>query len=175
MYTFKQIETVEFSPSDEYIQKCLTAPPVARVISRTKRPLYIVTGIKAVTGATARTSHATGKKGRVGVGVDGTLLGAAPVSLGPEAEIARRAGQDISFDGASDFVFAFRVQRINISRKGEVSHEDYSKGAMLDAHKPRRNLEGAGTSFDVSELERADLEAEGFQVEDVGPGEACGW
>lgn len=175
IYTFKHIETVEFSPSDEYIQKCLTAPPVARVISRTKRPLYIVTGIKAVTGATARTCDATGKKGRVGFDVDGTLLGGAPVSLGPEAEIERRAGQDVAFDGASDFVFAFRVQRIKISRKGEVSHEDYIKGAMLDAHKPQRKLEGVDASFDVSELGRADLEAEGFQVEDVGSGEACGW
>lgn len=166
---------MEFSPSDEYIQQCLTAPPVARVISRTKRPLYIVTGIKAVTGAIVRTSDAASKKGRVGVEVDGALLGGAPVSLGPEAEIKRHAGQGVAFDGASDFVFAFRVQKIRISRKGDVVHEDYIKRAMLDSQKPPRKLEEDDASFDVSELERADLEAEGFQIEDVGSGEACGW
>lgn len=134
-----------------------------------------MTGIKAVTGATARTSDATGKKGSVGVEVDGTLLGGAPVSLGPEAEIERRTGQDVAFDGGSDFVFAFRVQRIKVSRKGQASHQDYIKGAMLDAQKSSRKLEVANASFDVSELGRLDLEAEGFQVEDVGSGETCGW
>lgn len=134
-----------------------------------------MTGIKAVTGATAKTSVATGKKGRVGVEADGTLLGGAPVSLGPEAEIERRTGQDVAFDGGSDFVFAFRVQRIKVSRKGQASHQDHIKGAMLDAQKSSRKLEVANASFDVSELGRLDLEAEGFQVEDVGSGEACGW
>lgn len=152
-----------------------TARSKSYLVKKKKRPLYIVTGIKAVTGATARTSDAVGKKGRAGVEVDGTLLGGAPVSLRPEAEIERHAGQEISFDGASDFVFAYRVQKIKISRKGEASHEDYSKRAMLDAQKPPRKVEGADASFDVSQLDNADLEAEGFQVEDIGSGEACGW
>lgn len=134
-----------------------------------------MTGIKAVTGATVKTSDAAGKKSRMGVDADGTLLGGMPVSLGPEAAIERHDGQSIAFDDSSEFVFAFRVQKIKISRKGDVTHEDYIKGTMLDAHKAPRKLDNMDASFDISELESLDVEAAGFQVAEVGSGEACGW
>lgn len=112
-----------------------------------------MTGTKTVTGVTARESAATNEKARVGVGADASLLG-GPMSISTEAGLERGSDGGVAFDGGSDFVFAFRVEKITVFR-------------MLDAEKTPGKLKDTDMRFDVSELSKEDLESLDFQIEEV--------
>ncbi|KAJ5765677.1 hypothetical protein N7520_005236 [Penicillium odoratum] len=108
--------------------------------SRYRKPLYVITGLKTVTGAktgakTGATNRIRGGSGNLAVQVDGTVWsgGAVPIGGEPEAEVSitNKAGQ--KWEGSGDFVLAFRVRRVKVSRKTKelTQDEDYMHGAML--------------------------------------------
>lgn len=70
----------------------------------------------------------------LGLEVDGSLLsgGTAPLSGGPEISGTLLHSQGISWKNGSDFVLAYRVRRVKVSKDGIVTHERYTKGAMLE-------------------------------------------
>lgn len=134
-YAFDRIDTVEFFPTETYLVESMRDPEVIKFIemSRLRRSIYMIVGIKTVTGAKAKTSRASGLGGQLKVSLDGTLTG-APVSLGPEVEANTKGREGFAFEGSSDFVFAFRVRKIKLTRKGEMrGHDDHTKGALFDA------------------------------------------
>jgi hypothetical protein len=76
----------------------------------------------------------------LGVDLDSSLLGGIPV--GGRPEIYGKVGNEkqVSWEGSGDFVFAFRVRRVKVSRDGEVrSDEDYTKGANFGVAKETAN------------------------------------
>lgn len=74
----------------------------------------------------------------------------------------------MSWEGSSDFVFAFRVRKVLVEKKtGVVSKdEDYRRGAMLEREH---------NTFEVPVLsilaEDPDLEQEGFSKEELMEGD----
>lgn len=66
--------------------------------------------------------------------VDGALVGGVPVSLGPEVKVEREHGERVSFEGGSDFVFAFGLRKIVVRRgTGEVVRQaEFTTGALYD-------------------------------------------
>jgi hypothetical protein len=100
--------------------------------SRYRKPVYIITGLKAVRGTRAKTlstrSAGTGFKAEA----DGLLL-SGPVSVGPTVSGDRTGSQSMAWESGSDVVFAFRVRKVLVKKKtgGVKSDEDYIKGAML--------------------------------------------
>lgn len=161
---------MEFQPSHEYIQECLKAAPVVRLINRKKRVFFVVTGIKAVTGAVAHSSAQTGHKTALGVEVDASVLGGVPISLGPKIDWEGKITQETSWKGSSDFVFAYRVQKLTVSRSGGVAQQDVTKGTMLGDDR-RRTAESF--VFDVSELNHDEVVDSGFKFEDASEGGLC--
>lgn len=171
--SFDRLETVQFFPQEDYIRTCVEAGAVRRFLekSRYNKPVYIITGLKVVRGASAKTLAGRSVGGSLGVEIDGTVWsgGSAPVSGGPEisATVSRRQGT--SWDGSSDFVLAYRVRKVKVSKKGAVRKaEDYTTGAMLGQ--------------DAAEMERPELDilvedldategAEGFVIEEAMDGE----
>lgn len=133
-FSFDRMGTTEFTPSDTYLQESMRSPSTLRYLekSRYRKPIYMITGIKAVSGARAKTIHSSGKGGKLGATVDGLLTG-APVSVGPELEVERTDKTVNAFEGSSDFVFAFRVRRIMVDKNGEMKQKDFTKGALYDA------------------------------------------
>jgi hypothetical protein len=138
--TFDTVTTTQFIPVPDFIQeKCIDVSPTVRrwlEKSRYRKPLYVITGIKTVTGAkTGDTQRTRGSGGNLAVEVDGTLWsgGTVPVGGGPEAEVSITQNTGQKWEGSGDFVLAFRVRRVMVSPKtNEVTQdEDYTRGAML--------------------------------------------
>lgn len=135
---FDRVETEEFFPDDAYLRRAVASAGVRAFLQRHRlRPktLYVVVGVKTVTGAAAgRREAARELGGEADVAVDGALLGAVggvPVSVGPSAGWTRRSKDSVAFGGSSDFVFAFRVRRVKIVASGDVVQDDHHRGAML--------------------------------------------
>lgn len=126
--------------------------------SRYGKPIYIITGLKiARGGAQARSGQAQRVGAGLGAEVDATVFSGVPITTGPEIRAARRSGKGASWEGGSDFVFAFRVRKVLVGRGDAVKKEgDYTKGAML----------GYETSLGKVELELRVLSEEDGGVED---------
>ena len=92
--------------------------------------LYMITGIKIAYGAASTIEHAKQRGLNLKFGTDFTSQG-IPTSLGPQIGGSNTISTKQSQSGGDPFVFAFRLRRIKISRKGEVSHERHTKGTVL--------------------------------------------
>ncbi|KAJ5734739.1 hypothetical protein N7533_013142 [Penicillium manginii] len=153
-FRFETITTTQFVPRPAYVQeKCIDASPVVQrwlERSRYRKPLYLIVGLKIVHGAkTGRSQTGRGISGNIEATVDGTVWsgGAVPISGGPKigATHSRKAG--VHWEDGGDFVLAFRVKKVKVSRKTNEAREaeDYKKGAMLGnepdmEEEPKANL-----------------------------------
>ncbi|KAK2055144.1 hypothetical protein LY76DRAFT_596300 [Colletotrichum caudatum] len=140
VFEFETIQTTQFLAKPRYLEKCISAGPVLRFLekSRYRKPIYIITGLKVVSGAKVKSLHSRSAGSEFNAEVDLTALGGGPVGIGPQI-IARRGGtEEISWQGCNDFVFAFRVRKIMVAKKDASVKvdEDYKKGAMLDGELP---------------------------------------
>ncbi|KAI0379220.1 hypothetical protein F5Y04DRAFT_260007 [Hypomontagnella monticulosa] len=171
-FAFDQIETTQFVPKQDYLQRCIETEPVRRYLdkSRYRKPVYIITGIKTVAGANAKSFGIRGVDGSLGPEVDATVWsgGTIPISGGPTVEVNRQNNTGVSWEGSSDFVFAFRVRKIFVKKTGVVNKdEDYRRGAML------------GREYEISKVaavsilseEDPDVEQEGFTREELMEGD----
>ncbi|SCO50254.1 uncharacterized protein FFMR_10209 [Fusarium fujikuroi] len=131
----ENLKTLSFNPTISYVSQCLKDEGVQKFM-RANRPwfatnkLYMITGIKIAYGAASTIEHAKQRGLNLKFGTDFTSQG-VPISLGPQIGGSNTISTKQSQSGGDPFVFAFRLRRIKISRKGEVSHERYSKGAVL--------------------------------------------
>jgi hypothetical protein len=166
-FSFDTIETSQFSPTTPYLQGCLEAEGVRRFlqIARYRKPVYVITGVKVVTGAKAESlkSHSVGAN--LEVELDGTVWSGVPVSGGPGLEGKAGSKASTKWSATDDFVFAFRVTKVVAGKlPGQVlKEEEYRKGAMLESK--QESIEAPK----VSVLEYLDLDAtsEGFDTEDL--------
>ncbi|KAL2281025.1 hypothetical protein FJTKL_12131 [Diaporthe vaccinii] len=140
LFNFARIETTTFTPSTSYIESVIDTPRVRQFLKTATRvcsaSIYVLTGLKTVSGAKAKTLATRSRGLNLGVDVDGTLLGGSPVGGGPEISGKVEGKMQTSWEGSSDFVFAFRVRRVKVSKNGEVKSEgDYTKGANFGVAK----------------------------------------
>jgi len=73
--------------------------------------------------------------GVLGVQVDGTAIsgGTVPVGGGPEICAGRKSKFNVSWDGSTDFVLAYKVSKVKVDKQGKVKEEkEYLKGAYLE-------------------------------------------
>ncbi|TQS33211.1 hypothetical protein Golomagni_06453 [Golovinomyces magnicellulatus] len=168
-FVFETLETAQFTPTSSYVQKSIEASNVRQFLelSRYRKPVYIITGIKVVKGGQAITTKSRSRGAKLGVEVDGTIWtgGAVPVDGGPGVEGTVGNKYNSKWEGGSDFVFAFRVSKVWISdKKNQVVNEDeYLKGAML-GNDTKKVQEPA---LSVSKVEETDPQAEGFDEEEL--------
>ncbi|KAF7548549.1 hypothetical protein G7Z17_g6987 [Cylindrodendrum hubeiense] len=179
MYKFDLIETTQFAPKPEYLQKCVESDTVRRYlqISRYRRPVYVITGLKVVTGASANTLRSRTVGGTLAAEVDNSVWSGGIVPLGGRVGLEGKVGSEgkTSWEGSSDFVFAFRVRKVFVGKKmgTVISEEDYKKGAMLGNESEKLNL----PELFISREENPDAEDERFDKEELREGEdliACG-
>ncbi|KAF6838215.1 hypothetical protein CPLU01_02576 [Colletotrichum plurivorum] len=143
MFTFDTVETTEFVPTADYVESAVESANVRRFLqtSRYRKPVYIITGVKIVTGAKANTTKSRGP--------------------GIEGKVGKKVGT--SWEGSSDFVFAYRVSKVFVSEDADKSptEEEYRKGAMLGDERKEVKLPGLA----VLKIEEPAAEAEGFDAE----------
>ncbi len=140
---------------------------MARLISRRRRSFFIVTGIKAFYGAKLTSSETTESKTTASTKLDLAVTGIAPVSVGPGGEAGTKTSNSIGWDAGSDFVFAYRVQKINISRRTkDATHNNVRRGALLD-HDSRDSSLGDPMDFALAELHESDLSGKGYTIQET--------
>lgn len=130
--TINRLETISFSPTRPYVESVLKLPEVEEYItsSKCKVPVYMVTGLKIARGASLRAGSEQSFQSTAAL-----EMPADTARIGPEARFAQTNIRQESFEGSSDFVLAFRVQRIRFQKVGPDVHirdvKTHTKGAKM--------------------------------------------
>lgn len=132
LYTFEDMVTKEAFPTLEYLEKMVKEGPVRKYLERFdfERPIYVVVGTKAVSGTNVKQILKKESSTDFKVNADLTQTG-KPVSLCPEFVIANNNNDTIGFKSSSDFVFAFRIRKIVVTREFNVEDQGDEEGGAL--------------------------------------------
>ncbi|SMR52952.1 unnamed protein product [Zymoseptoria tritici ST99CH_1E4] len=127
-----EVETQTFQPSLDYVTRSVAGLDVAAFLEQTryKAPVYMITGLKIARGASMRSSSS--RSINASGGVDLPMEGAR---VGPSGKLTHRRAEHGSFEDSSDFVLAFRIQRVRFRVKDGVpeirDRATYVKGAKM--------------------------------------------
>ncbi|KAI9146884.1 Cytochrome P450 monooxygenase astJ [Paramyrothecium foliicola] len=171
IYRIKRLDTLYFTPSQQYIAESMLQPDVKDyVIGTGYKPVYMVTGLKIARGGAVSVSK--GRTGEVSaeVGVDLTAIG-APVEVGPTIGTTWEKTSEMAFADSTDFIVGIRVKKLVykrpwlLSTRRELTAKDHNKGATLVDD----DLTDASREEEVLELadEAVDEEAEVVIEEDL--------
>ncbi|KAF2196219.1 hypothetical protein GQ43DRAFT_485133 [Delitschia confertaspora ATCC 74209] len=137
-WCIKKLETEFIQPDATYVESSvLGVEAVKRFLEEKKRfgmpkPVYMVTGIKIARGASLgrMKKRVFGAEGEVMV--DGTMIKGVPFSAGPKGSMERATKEEESFEDCSDFIFAYRLQKIFVQwRSKKVESEQVTGGQLV--------------------------------------------
>ena len=172
--TFETMVTEWLTPPTRLVNEAVKAEQVQGFLKMAppKTPLYIITGLKTVSGVTASTSRANASGYTAQLGADGTAAG-VPVTVGPKTGHTGARGEQVSWKCQGPLVFAYQLAQISF-KKGAWVMKDYQKGAMFGMD---QEVGGTEIEVDESEAERDFVnELEDVEVRegwDEGNGEEC--
>lgn len=107
--------------------------PVKKYLERFdfEEPVYIVVGIKTVSGSTIKELVRKNVSTDMELSIDATSAG-APAAVGPGLNLLSQVENTLKFDRSTDFVFAFRIRKIIVNKmKFEVEDEEDVEGGVL--------------------------------------------
>lgn len=173
-FSFNTVETTQFVPTSSYIQSCVENDDVRRYlqISRYRKPLYVITGLKIVTGIDANMHTSLAVQSSPAIQIDSAIPQMGPISFGGSgAENMASTKAITTFKNSDDFVFAFRVSKVLVGKGTDqvISEEDYRRGAMLGTEEEQHRIKSPPLS--ILKVEYPDAEAEGFDAEELTEGE----
>ncbi|KAI4602040.1 hypothetical protein KJ359_010906 [Pestalotiopsis sp. 9143b] len=127
----RQLETKYFFPSIEYISTALQRPSLQTYlqITRKKRHMYMITGVKIAQGGTWQSSRAKANKVALDLSVPDPLAGV--VEFGPKVNNSVASSSSTQVEDAGDFVLAYRATKIWYSRLNRLKTERYLEGATM--------------------------------------------
>lgn len=163
LYTFKKIDTEFFQPDKQYIEKSMNADEVETFMreEKYKTPVYMITGMKIARGATLESAEKRSVDAKASFRIDGAALGAPGVAFGPAIEHGRSREEETLFGGSSDFVLAYRLQKIWYKRdKKTIENKTFDDGAMFDTDEDKKELA-------EREIEEVDAVVEDFKTSDA--------
>ncbi|EFX03633.1 hypothetical protein CMQ_561 [Grosmannia clavigera kw1407] len=123
-WQFDKIECQIFTPHADYVTQAIQSEDVQSHIRgfnlNLRKRLYMVTGVRIARGAqkAESVSHETGA--HVKVGVDAVEFGGPPITAGIEPGLEKEGAERHSFQGASDFVYAYRLAEIYYGKRAAV-------------------------------------------------------
>jgi hypothetical protein len=134
VHQFDKLVTRYIIPEDAYIEERMQDQKVHDFLEehKFKKRVYLITGIKIACKPVASTvvTKEFGTHGKLGA--DFTSLGAA-VSVGPKVDTSSGKTSSTSFQGGSDFVFAYQLREIfykKVRNKVSLQSREVVKGAM---------------------------------------------
>ncbi|KAL7893481.1 hypothetical protein HDV63DRAFT_387175 [Trichoderma sp. SZMC 28014] len=157
-YAFEHMHTEWFLPSDKLVEKAVRSNRVVSYFRRTgyESPLYMITGLKIVEGASVTTVKNKGKGFVAFLGVD-----AEPVSVGPQTDHKSQDSELQTFSNSTPIVFAFQLMEVRCDADGSVATKEYNNGALfgLDSENdlPADELENTSTEQVTSEAIQAEF------------------
>ncbi|KAH7308639.1 hypothetical protein B0I35DRAFT_442336 [Stachybotrys elegans] len=127
-YSFKRMHTEWFIPSEELVAKAVQSKKAANHLKRTayESPLYMITGLKVVEGASVTTLKGKGKGFTAFLGVE-----ASQVSVGPQASHNSQSDELQTFSNSTPIIFAFQLQEIRCEPDGNITTKAYNSGALF--------------------------------------------
>ncbi|KAF2823059.1 hypothetical protein CC86DRAFT_75597 [Ophiobolus disseminans] len=172
-YSAKVMTWSEFRPSMTYITNAVRDPDVDEFIrgNKFREKVYMVTGVMVASGASGVISAMKERGIYAHIGVDGTILsgGFVPLAAGPEVQFSKSKVESTGFEGADDFVIAFRIRQIKVKKRGEITHKAKVDGALFEVD------DGAGELRRREEEEgRIGVMVEGLEEGDATDGEFRG-
>lgn len=169
-----RLQTSMFEPSEEYLEETLNLPKNLAFLKEQmfKRSLYIVTGVKIAYGAKLTRSKSTEWGGDGKLGVSPHVPG---LEVGPTASFVQKAKETETLQGPTDFVFAFRLNKLHYSRRrSRYIQEAFTKGALYSDEVRIGDEEEENEPEQTSTQEEAqvEVEVEGMEDEDAGEDES---
>lgn len=142
-YAFQHMQTAWFLPSKAFVDACVKNTNVVDFLEQTnfRKPLYIITGLKTVRGASVTTVNTKGRGFNSKLAFDGTPA-AVPVTVGPEVERNIEESETASFEKSSPVIFAFQLAAVRCKEANEnVRVKDYTKGALFASGQENEELD----------------------------------
>lgn len=183
-----RLQTVMFDPSAEYLEETLNSPKNLAYLrdQRFKRSLYLVTGVKTAYGAKLTRSRSEQRGGEAKLGISPNVPG---LEIGPTASYSQTGKVTETVQGPTDFVFAYRLNKLHYSRtRSKYVQQKFTSGALYsdevdlededEAEEKAAESEGEEFAEVVGGLEdddagRAEFKISGETVFDEEDGEPC--
>jgi hypothetical protein len=188
----KRLETEFIEPDAEYVRNSvLGVPTVKEYLEQHKRlgfpkAVYMVTGIKIARGASLLRTNEHTYGGEGDINVDLSMLSGVPVTPGINAKVEREIEEKESFGDNSDFIFAYRLQKIYVSwRFKDVQAKQVTGGELVGLDSDAESDYTEGEDGEEAEIEDVLLEDRDFgssfdplqfkslSVEDEENGDSC--
>lgn len=166
---FERLDTEIMVPRLLDVQAAMSKEEVIAQINRNKfdfkKRLYMVTGIRIARGAKLSQQMSRAVRGDAKIGVDLTVSSTARVSAGAGESWENTKSTGYSFDGATDFIYAYRVCEIHYGK--DVFVQPFSKGDTFGVD--LNDEEGLSEDGDNMEEEQRII-VEGIDISDyTGP------
>lgn len=118
-WSFSNLQTQWFTPSDDYIKQSLQQMEVQEFIAQNyswlrRTKLYMVTGVMIAEGASSAIKAAKQNELHLSLGVD-TPLPQVPITVLPHLDLEGASGVTKSQEKSDTVVFAFQLRKIKIS------------------------------------------------------------
>lgn len=142
-YAFQHMKTEWLLPSKTFAEACVKNANIVAFLEQTnfRKPLYIITGLKTVEGASVTTVKSKSRGIHAKIGFDSTPA-AVPVTIGPEVDRNVEGSVTASFTNSSPVVFAFQLTAVHCKeRSKDVMLAGYTKGALFGLEEENEDLE----------------------------------
>ena len=164
---FDKILSTIITPSNEYIDASLRhgdVPAKLKNVYLFRKRLYMITGVRVVRGARMTTSEERSASVNLSVQADASDAG-VPVTAGATAGLERKVAEEMSFEEASDFVFAYRLQQIfYYGVNKDPRHKPFKHGETSAAGRP---VETVLPSEEFDDFEVLNIDEDDYEGDDV--------
>jgi hypothetical protein len=171
-WSFDALEGQIVVPRIQDVKEALESETVTAHLHRTRfnfrKRLYIITGIRVAKGARKSQSSSVGIAADIGGGVDLAAVAGVPVNFGAGVGVSKASYQKDSFTGASDFVYAYRVNELHYGK--DVYSKPYTVGDSFGVKKDAEALDDAMDTSDDEDEDMTRILVEGISETDHAGG-----
>ncbi|KFY83914.1 hypothetical protein V498_07876 [Pseudogymnoascus sp. VKM F-4517 (FW-2822)] len=173
VYHFRCIDTIYFSPSQEYMKESMGQPDVKDyVVGSDYKPVFMVTGLKTVRGPSVKMSKGRKEKVKVEVGLQQS--GGVPLEVRPKFNSEKEVRHEMGFEDSTDFIIGIRVKKLMYKKHwltraaGTLVAKDHNQRAtMVDDNVVEGGDEVVDLGDDTEgqiELETDEIDGETFKI-----------
>jgi hypothetical protein len=133
-WEFERLDTEFIEPDEAYVNSSVQVKVVKDFLNNKTlrgKAVYMVTGLKIARGPSATRKQVDEIGGEGKIGLDATATTGVPVQGGPKLSLSRKREDSEWFSSSSDFVFAYRLQKISVSWSGSMSSKEVTGGDLL--------------------------------------------
>jgi hypothetical protein len=174
-YKFTSLDIEWFNPPADFLKERMQAEQVTQYIARGIFPpsVYMITAVMIARGAAIGKERARSWEAHARFGVDLTAAGAPGVTVGPDVGASTGRRRETTAASSSDFVFAYRLSKVQYGRKDADSGErmlaerQYTRGAAFSDRTEGEEGEGAEVLqvLDLDSLELENITSEDFSLQ----------